>query len=226
MTTPYSKTFNKGSKPTKKRRKPKNKNQAQDRRIKKLEQIIYPSIEYKARDISCSNAAVSTSSYVNYPMFQLEQGHGHSQRIGDKVTLKSMNCTLSLKRADSTNVVRVIIAATPSTSHLVIGDILEYSNYGVHGDMVFSSPYKRRAASAEKTYAVLFDKVYNLTTDVSLLVDKFKCKIPKKGKVCEFQAIGSQQPDNFNVSAIAISDSAAATHPVMNLIVRSKYIDL
>ena len=226
MSQPYSKTFNKGSKPTKRRRKPKNKNQAQDRRIAKLEQIIYPSVEYKSKDITCTNAAISTSTYVNYPMFQLEQGHGHAQRIGDKVTLKSMNCTLSLKRGDTTNVVRIIICATPSTSHLILSDVLEYSNYGVYGDMVFSSPYKRRAATAEKTYNILFDKVYNLTTDVGMLVDKFKCKIPKKGKVCEFQAIGSQQPDNFNVSVIAISDSAAATHPTMNLIIRSKYIDL
>ncbi len=223
----FNKTFNKGQK-ARRSRKPKTKNGQQDQRIKKLEQLVYPAVEYKSRDINTLQAAISSTAYVNYPMFQLEQGHGHSQRIGDKVTLKSMNCNLSLKKGDTTNVVRVIIAATPSTTHLVLSDVLTYSNTTTHGDAVFSSPYKRRATTAEKTYTILFDKVYNLTEEVDLIVDKFKCKIPggKKGKVCEFQAIGSQMPDNFNVSLMAISDSSAAGHPALSLNVRSKYIDL
>ena len=48
----YNKTFNKGAS-KKKRRKPKSKNGRQDARIKKLESLVYPAIEYKARDISC-----------------------------------------------------------------------------------------------------------------------------------------------------------------------------
>ena len=180
MSGPYSKTYNKGQK-KRRSRKAKTTDGRQNQRLKKLESIVYPALEYKARDITATDASISTSSYVNYPMFQLEQGHGHSQRVGDKVTLKSMNCTLSLTKGDSTNVVRLIICATPSSSHLVLSDILEYNNYSTHGDMIFSSPYKRRASNAEKTYDILFDKLYNLTDDVNMIVDKFKCKIPKNG---------------------------------------------
>ena len=222
----FNKTFNKGKK-FRRKRKPRTVNGKQNSRIKKLEQMILPSVEYKSRDITTSNAAISTTAYANYPMLQLEQGHGHSQRVGDKVTLKSMNCTLSLKKGDSNNVVRVILAATPSSTHLTLADVLEYSNYTTHAEMVFCSPYKRRAANAEKTYKIMFDKVYNLTEDINVLVDKFKLGgIPQKGKQVEFQAIGSQQPDNFNVSLLAISDSSAAGHPALSVICRSKYIDL
>lgn len=222
---PYSKTFNRGKKPVRKRRA-KTKNGQQDARIKNLENLILPSIEYKSRDILCTDASVPSTGYVNYPMFQLEQGHGHAQRVGDKVTLKSMNCSLSLTRADGTNLVRIIMCATPSSTHLTAADVLEYSSQVTHGNMVFSSPYKRRAANAEKTYQILYDKVYNLTGDISTIVDKWKCSLPKNGKQVEFQAIGSQQPDNFNVSVIAISDSTTSTHPKMGLVCRSKYIDL
>lgn len=222
----YNKTFNRGKK-NRRSKKAKSTDGRQNQRIAKLENLLLPSLEFKSRDVTTSNAAISTSAYANYPMLQLEQGHGHSQRVGDKITLRSMNCKLALKKGDGTNVVRVILAATPSSTHLTLSDVLEYNNYTTHADMVFCSPYKRRAATAEKTYKIMFDKVYNLTEDVNTIVDSFKLDgIPKRGKQVEFQAIGSQQPDNFNVSLMAISDSTTSAHPQLSVIVRSKYIDL
>jgi len=222
---PYNKTYNGGARKKFRKRK-RTKNGQQDERIKKLENLIYPSIEWKSSDITCTSASIPSTSYVNYPMFQLAQGHGQAQRIGDDVMLKSMNCSLSLTKGDSANIVRLLMVATPSSSHLVASDVLEYSDLSIHGEMVFSSPYRRRASNTEKTFQVLFDKIYNVTGNVNTLVDKFKCKLPKNGKKCTFQATGSQQPDNFNISVIAISDSTSVPHPAMGLVVRSKYIDL
>jgi hypothetical protein len=222
---PYSKTFHKGQKKRRKK-KAKSTDGRQNQRIKKLEDLVYPSLEWKSIDIRCTDAGISTTPYVNYPMFQLAQGDGEGQRIGDQVNLKSMNCSLSLTRGDSANIVRLIIAATPDDTHLVASDILEYSNQTTYGEMVFSSPYRRRASTAAKGYQILFDKVYNISADVTTMVDKFMAKLPAKGKKCEFYGVGSTQPTNWNVSVIALSDSSAAPHPVMNLVVRSKYLDL
>lgn len=221
----YNKTFNPGNK-RRKRRKAKTTDGKQNQRIQKLENILLPSIEYKSKDINSFNVAVSSGGYANYPMFQLAQGSGHSERVGDKVTLKSMNCSLALSRSDASNIVRVILAATPSTTALTLSDVLEYSNYGVFGAAVFSSSYKRRATTSEQTYQILFDKVYNITDDITTLVDKFKLKLPKNGKVVEFNSVGQHMPDNWNVSLLAISDSTAVGHPLMDMSIRSKYIDL
>lgn len=221
----YNKTYNGGKKRSKKR-KAKTTDGRQNQRIAKLENILLPSIEYKSKDINSSNVAVGSGGYANYPMFQLAQGSGHSERVGDKVTLKNMNCSLALTRADTNNIVRIIFAATPSTTALTLVDVLEYADHSVYGNLVFSSPYKRRATSSEKTYTILFDKCYNLTEEISTMVDKFKLKLPKNGKVVEFNSIGQHMPDNWNVSILAISDSTAVGHPVMNCNVRSKYFDL
>lgn len=221
----YNKTYNKG-KSKWRPKKPKSTDGKQNQRIKKLENILYPAIEYKSKDINSTNVALSSAGYANHPMFQLVQGSGHSERVGDKVTLKNMNCSLALTRADTNNIIRIIFAVTPSTSALGLTDVLEYADHGVYGNLVFTSPYRRRASSSEKTYKILFDKVYNLTEEISTMVDKFRLKVPQKGKVVEFNSILQTMPDNYNVSLLAISDSTAVGHPIMNCTVRSKFYDL
>lgn len=56
----YNKTFNKGKK-YRRRKKAKSVNGKQNQRISKLENLLLPSLEYKSRDITTSNAAISTS---------------------------------------------------------------------------------------------------------------------------------------------------------------------
>ena len=91
--------FNKGKKRVK-RRKAKTTDGRQNQRLKKLENLILPSIELKSRDIIASLAPISSSGYANQPLFQLEQGDDHNQRVGDKVTLKSMQVSLTVARQD------------------------------------------------------------------------------------------------------------------------------
>ena len=185
-----------------------------------------PAVERKSRDILASAAPISTSGYANQPMFQLEQGDGASQRIGDKVTLMSHNVTMSLASADDTNTIRIIWAFTPSTTALSITDVLQYGNYGVYGDQVFSSPYKKAAATAETTYRVLFDKVYHLKADERVQTDKYQLIPNKKGRQVQFNAVGSVMPENYQLQILAISDSAAVAHPTISYVCRSYYIDL
>lgn len=225
MSQPYSKTFKKGKKKGKKR-KPKSKNQAQDRRIKKLEDTLYPSIEYKTKDINSYNVSVSNGGYANYPMIQIAQGDGSDQRVGDKCTLQSLRGNLSISRADTSNIMRIIIAATPSSTHLTLVDVLQYSNHGVYGPAVFSSPYRLKAADSEKTYKILFDKVYVTPGDIATVVDKFECDLKGVKKQLEFTSVGATQPNNMTVSLLAISDSTGVGHPVLDLNLRCKYFDL
>ena len=221
-------TFNGGAQ-RRKPRKAKTTDGRQNQRIKKLEQTVYPSIEKKSRDITAFGASISSGGYGNQPMFQLEEGDGSNQRVGDKVQLKTMEVSLSLAKADTdgTNSVRLIFLNTPSTTAIGLDDVLEYGNYTTDGDMVFSSPYRRKASTAESTYSIMFDKVYHFKSNMRLITDKFLLdKIPAKGRACNFQSTGSVQPENFQVQVLAVSDSTASPHPAISYIVRSKYIDL
>ena len=93
--TNASKSFRKARKP-KKQRKARKKDARQDQRLKHLEQLVLPSIEYKTNDVTASQAPVGDVSipYVNQPMMQIAQGTGADERIGDKITVLSHNVTM------------------------------------------------------------------------------------------------------------------------------------
>ena len=207
-------------------RKARNVNKRQNQRLKKLEQLIYPSVERKSRDITALAAQIPSTGYANQPMFQLEQGDGANQRIGEKVTLLSHNITMTLAAQDTTNSLRIMWVATPSTTALSIDDVLEYGNYTTHGDQVFSSPYKRKADTAETTYKVMFDKVYHFADNIRLLTDRYQLIPKKSGKQVQFQSSGSVMPENYQLQILAISDSLAAGHPAISYVCRSVYLDL
>lgn len=212
--------------PMKGKRSGKSTNEKQNRRIKRLENIVYPSIEWKSKDIVAYSTAIPNSGYANYPMFQLAKGDTNSTREGDKVSLRYGTLHLSLTRGDTSNIIRVMIVATPSATPLGLADVLEYASATSHGDLPFSSPYQLKASNNEQTYKVLADRVYQLTNDMSTVTDKIKIKFPKKGRSCEFVGDSSVSPNNYNVSLLMISDSTASPHPKASYAMRWKYIDL
>lgn len=221
-----SKTYAAKVKRPNRKRRSKNKNKQQDARIKKLEQFIYPNIEYKSKDILATDVGISASGYANQPMMQLEQGDGSDQRIGDSVSLMQHGVTMTLRAQDSTNVVRVLWIVTPSTTALSISDVLEYGNHATYSNQVFSSPYKRKAPTAETTYRVLFDKVYKFGVDDKTICDKYVLKPYKNPKQLSFNSTAQVMPENYQLQILAISDSTAAGHPTISYVCRTKYYDL
>ena len=211
---------------SKKKSKSKSKRLRQLRRIVKLEDIIYPSIEWKSKDVNAFDADITNGGYQNYPMFQLAKGDSNSTREGDKVSLRHGTLHLSLTRGDTSNIIRVLIVATPSATYAGLSDVLEYHSYSANANGVFSSPYQVKATNSEQTYTVLADKIYQLKGDMSTVVDKIKIKLPKKGKSCEFVGDSSVAPNNYNISLLMISDSTATPHPKASYSMRWKYIDL
>lgn len=202
------------------------KDNKQDRRIRKLENIVYPSIEWKNKDVSAFDASITNAGYQNYPMFQLAKGDTNSTREGDKVSLRRGTLHLSLTRGDTSNIIRVLVVVTPSATYAGLSDVLEYHSYSANADGVFSSPYQVKATNSEQTYTVLADRVYQLPNDKSTITAKIPIKMPKRGKSCEFVGDGSVAPNNYNISLLMISDSTATPHPKASYVMRWKYIDL
>lgn len=209
-----------------KRKAKRKKDTKQDRRIKKLEQIVYPSLDWKTKDTKGVAVNLSTTPYQNYPMFSLTKGTNDNEREGDKVSLRHATFHLSLTRGDTSNTVRIIVCRTPSSTHLGLEDVLEYHNFSTDGELVFSSPYQVKATNSEKTYKIMYDQVFYLKNDISTIVRKIKLKLPQKGVECNFVGDSSVAPNNYNISLLMISDSTASPHPQADYIMRWKYIDL
>lgn len=204
----------------------KSKDSKQDRRIKKLEDLVYPSIEWKSKDITAFDVDVTNAGYQNYPMFQLAKGDTNSTREGDKVSLRRGTLHLALTRGDTSNIIRVLIVATPSATYAGFTDVLEYPNYSSAANGIFISPYQVKATNSEQTYKILADRTYQLKGDMSTVTAKIPIKLPKKGRSCEFVGDSSVAPNNYNVSLLLISDSTGAPHPKASYVMRWKYIDL
>ena len=204
----------------------KSKDSKQDKRIKKLENLVYPSIDWKTKDVKGLNASIANSGYENYPMWALAKGTTDSTREGDKVCLKHSTLYLSLTRGDTSNIIRVLIVKTPSATYAGLSDVLEYHNYATDGDLVFSSPYQTIATNNEQSYTVMYDQVFQLKNDMSTVVKKIKLKLPKKGVESNFVGDASTSPNNYNLSLLMISDSTASPHPKANYVMRHKFIDL
>ena len=208
------------------KKKPRNKNLKLFQKVAKLEQLVYPGVDWKTKDTKAISANIANTPYQNYPMFALGQGTADNQRTGDHVSLRHGTLHLSLTRGDTSNIIRVLLVKTPSATYAGLSDVLEYHDVSTDGDLVFSSPYQTHATNNEQTYQILFDKVYQLKNDMSTVVDKVKIKLPKKGISCDFVGTSVIQPNNYNVSLLIISDSTAAPHPKASYVMRWKYIDL
>lgn len=215
----YFRKMPKGSRPS-------STNAKQNRRIKKLENIVYPSLEWKSKDITSFDVDVSNAGAQNYPMFKLAKGDTNSTREGDKVSLRRGTLHLALTRGDTSNIIRVLVVATPSATFAGLTDVLEYPNYSSAADGIFVSPYQVKASNSEQTYQVLVDRIYQLPNDRSTITAKIPIKLPKKGKSCEFVGDGDVAPNNYNLSLLMISDSTATPHPKASYVMRWKYLDL
>ena len=169
---------------------------------------------------------------VNMGLNTISQGNALSQRIGDKITVKSiqLNCfvqnALSTLAVDAFNNIRIIVlqisqpnlTATP----LAVTDFLEITNY--------MSLYKKRP---QYKFKVLYDK-HCLTNaqnaggatwqPVDSFRKHFKVNVPFPKGLDVTYAPGTTTPITNNIKVLLISDSLAIPHPSITFYSRINYI--
>lgn len=223
----------KGPKGKKKMRKDK----AQDKRIKSLEKFVYKTIENKQVNQYVAPYAVSTAGASWGDFLTLNVGPndgsatGDDARIGDSVTLLRQQICIGMAASstDAYNRMRLIIVEGLENQNIALSDVLTYSNYGLHGDQVFSSPYTTKT-SVSKRYKIHYDKVFELNANAKGATRDLKHTIKYReggspGKVIMFDGPTSSVPTNHNLRILAISDSVSVSHPTLCWNVRSTYKD-
>lgn len=211
----------------------------QDKRISDLEKFVKKTIENKQVNYSITATSIPTTGYSTNNFLQLATGaedganYGDPARIGNTITLLNQQFCFNFQGSstDTYNQMRVLLVESKSGSQSIgIDDVLYYSNYSVHGDNVFSSPYTTKS-DTNKRYKVHMDKCFvlsGLPTKGGCLpakVVKHNIKYGKNGKLVEYSGPGATLPTNHKVSLIVISDSVSASHPSMSYSVRSTYKD-
>lgn len=154
-----------------------------------------------------------------YCLTDMAQGLGDSQRVGDKISIKSMLIRGTLAEADLRNIIRIIIFQwypVDSASAPVPAQILQ-----AIGTWGIVSPYIH---DTRNQFGILVDKMYNLNTS-STPYRPFEIRVPLKyaKKSVNFNAAGLFGSNH--ICALVITDSSASTHPTVSFYTRVYYTD-
>lgn len=220
--------------PKKVARRKRRKDAKQDSRIKNLEQLVYKTIENKQINYEAEyNLQSSGWTVSNYLLPILATGaedgsvNNDPARVGNTISLMRtcLTANLEVSQSDGFNRVRLMLVASKDGSQeITASDVLEYSSYTTHGNLVFVSQYKTKAAT-NKNYQVLMDRVI----DLNIYKDAYKSikfvKRWKNGKELMYDGPGASAPTNYKLSLIQVSDSTAITHPTIHFQMRNTYKD-
>lgn len=148
-----------------------------------------------------------------------------NDRIGNCITLKSLQSFLRIDRGDSSNKVRVIVVLwKQSTGASNIGDALETPTT-VIGSPIYpiQSLYKK---DSKILFKIMYDRIFavNSTTSATKLA-KINLRLPKSGMVLTYLNDTSTQPEKNLIEIYVCSDSAVATHPLITCNTRITYAD-
>lgn len=210
------------------------KDRKQDGRLKKLESFVFKTMENKQVNYR-QDLSISSSGTATYPFISLRQGvedgsqYPSDARIGNSITLMSQRMDMNIIGETATfNQIRVILCeSVDGSTSLALSDILEYSNYALHGDMVFVSPYTTKT-STNKRYKIHLDRLVEVhgTGDAGKATAQIRkvIKYGKTGKVVTFDD-NSVNANNHKLQLFCISDSSAVGHPTAKYNVRSTYKD-
>lgn len=212
----------------------------QNQRLKKLENMLYKTVENKQVEYKNSGLAISSGGVRDGSFLQLTQGVADGTpigglttgaRIGNSITLMRQQFNIDITQngnvapIDDWNRMRILVVeAIDGNQPILIGDVLQYPSYALDGDLVFASPYTTKTTT-NRRYKVCMDKTIELNYRAKGASRVLKyIKNWKNGKVVEFDD-NSAVPTNHQMTLLFVSDSAALPHPQASYSVRSTYKD-
>ena len=167
---------------------------------------------------------ISNQSTSVYTPFQTQQGDAANQREGNQIIAKSVHIKGLMKKADSTNIVRLLAAQFDSAADESFSAILQQP-YGTvaHESLGIYSPY---TVNGDCKFRVLADKTYQCNEDEAFKRIDFTFKIPQKFNVMKYSSDGTSNdsPATNSIRIFAVSDSVLASHPELLLQIRQRYV--
>lgn len=178
-------------------------------------------IETKYSNQNHSLVSVDNTGVI-YDLTPIPQGTQDIQRIGDEITVKSLQVRLNAIAGDVTNFLRMVIFqwipndANPPT----VANILN----GQGGTVALVSAYYQNDTLGNN-YIVLYDKVFTMsqTGNTAAISRNLYCPMKYAKKRVQFNAATTEGQNKFYV--ILVSDSAAASHVGIDLVTRMTFSD-
>ncbi len=181
-----------------------------------VRQELHRNEEPKHYDVLSSGTAGIAGSGVLY-LSSMAQGITDITRVGDRISLKSIEARWDLIFADATNFMRIILfqwVGDAVSDVPAISSVLESTPY-------YLSPYNwdQRAK-----FRILHDETYCLDATANPRTHVGHCKVGLRGSHLQFLN-ASTNIEAGGLFALFMSDSAAAAHPAYDLYTRIAYTD-
>lgn len=187
--------------------------------VRRLKKQVNKDIEHRWQDDITYNfqipAAGGTVEDLGLELISTTAGPGlNNDRLGNKITLKSIYIKGQLIVADPRNFVRILLVQTISLDQIVVAsDILQPDATSTNPTLY--SPYRKESRIK---YKVLHDKFYKLQTQAAGATYPAVLNIDmsakwKAGLTITYNSPAAGVPIYNNVYIVAISDSVATAHP-------------
>lgn len=187
---------------------------------KLVDRKIAKNTELKFIDLSSAAQTVSDAGLIT-DLTQIGQGDHDDQRTGDKVTLKSLDLRMNFVAGDATNVMRLIIFRWKQYSGSVAPTQAQLMEYGTAVGII--APLSTYHHDFRGAFQVLHDKTIYLNAVSKPQVGHRVFLDLKKLPKINFVSTGTTGQNKIYM--YLVSDSAAATHPNINIIVRTNFVD-
>lgn len=194
--------------------------QRQSRATKRIAQKVYNSkTEWKHHDASATFTASYSGNVQDVSI--IPQGDGDTERIGDNINAYSLSLRMDMSNADDTNLYRVVVfqwlaSTTPTPSDILTDTSTVYACL---------SQYINDKVGKGKSALILYDKTFALNAPYSGGVEHkvaYK-KIKLRRRKIQYQTGGTTGVGKVYI--LAISDSAATSHPALLFDCRLHYTD-
>lgn len=179
-------------------------------------------VEHKAYSRADIVSTISDAGSVFSISNTLSQGDGITERIGDKIKIKSLFCRLNVNAASAAtyNTLRLIIFRWNSAGTPTVGDILSLTTTATIRHLSQLNYLNRRL------YQIKYDNTYIVSDNASIDIlaiqtDKFYIKTFGDA----YWGAASTTPVKGHIYCLAISDSAVNL-PQLALVSRVKYTDM
>lgn len=184
-----------------------------------VKRIMGAVMEKKHHTSTFSTSSVSSTATLTN-ISAVTQGDSDTSRDGDQIYLKNIDFRAYLTRADTSNLVRLIVFQwRPSTQLATPTAATILENYAGDGtlDLVRHWNYDNK-----RNFKVLYDRLITLNEDIANRTVKFNLN---KSLIKKIQFDNGGTNHNNAVYVMYLSDSSAATHPSIDARIETTYLD-
>ena len=155
-------------------------------------------------------------------LFPTSQGDDYGSRHGSNIIGKSVSIRGLVKRADTTNRVRIVAVMFESQADNSIANVFQYGTPDINfPNQTLNSPYK---INGDCKYKILADKEYVVDANHEYARVRMKFNIPSDRAVMKYTSTGLSTPSTNAITIFAVSDSTVTTHPQVVLNIRHRFL--